>query len=261
VKEENPAMFDFDQLNYDDYAYEASLDTAPYIDVNMNTSTDAEIQEAADAYYDSGTGSAVDYRNSVQSKIDKRRNARSRFEKDLMACMKTEDAGTPQAMGVVDLVNNTYVANKKANELFEQASLNQALYRRSGCEATGANCYRLFHALFVKEGGEGLSYTETESAVAYDEETITGPSSETCLLSNPAAEGTQRVWYAYTAITGGFTYAYAVYYDNIAERWNFAVATESESGPTIGEVLYTTEDVDADTIDWTEAESSSSSQE
>ena len=242
-------MFEFSELNYSDYVFEASLDSAPYINVNMNTASDEAIEEAANEYYHDGAGTAVDYRNSIYGKLIKRKNTRGRLEKDLMACMKTTEGDTPQSMGVVDLVANEYVANKKANELFKEASKNLSLYRESGCRTTGENCNSLFYNLFVKDSsdsgeevGQGLIYTETEAAVQYDLEAVSGPNDENFILAVPAAEGNNRVWYSYALEGGDYVRKQMIAFDSESGKWTCsAIADASDSGSN---VIATADEID-----------------
>ena len=251
-------MPSYEDLDYASYAYEASLESAPYISVNMNTYTLEEIEEEANAYYNPETheGTAVDYRNSIAKKLEKRASVRSRFEKDLMACMV---AGN-DAMGVIDLVNNTYVANKKADELFTEASRNLALYRESGCRNTGTNCKRLFDSLFVNDGGTGLVYTETESAVPYDDEAILGMNGEVFILKNPSSEETRRVWYSYELENSEYVPKFTV--RHVDSLWIYAPVTVEGATIVVGDAIYVAENIDANTIVWFPVpENSSSSQE
>lgn len=211
-------MYDFETFDYAGYAASFYLPTVPAVSVAVNTATLAEIEAAVSQYLAAdGTGTAADYAAAVLGLAANREYVRARFERDLCAAVDLAE---------INPAENTYTANKKANEFFAEAARGAALYTASGLAAVGANLKRL-HDNLLLEGGEPI-YSETEAAEIYDERAmeITVAGNANNFYSNaPAAAGNGRRWTAYAANGDP---AYAIAWNAANARWQIAAAGSDE---------------------------------
>ena len=228
-------MYDISTLNYEIYLFDTGeLPGAPYISINIRTDSTESITAAVDAYLssDGHSGAAAEYRDAILSSLLIRDELVTRFEKDVMDAV---------GLASIDPIANTYVANKKANEVFAEAGRNISKNSTANLRTIGQNAARLKTNIFTEDEGDGLIYEENESPVAYDGFAVTvgaeigGRADRVFISQNPNATGTDRYWYSYDE-TGNpsapYEAAYAVRYDGDLGEW-IVVSTEAGSSPVL----------------------------
>ncbi|MBO4553646.1 hypothetical protein J5754_04465 [bacterium] len=207
-------MYDYDSFDYAGYTASFYLPNVPAISVAINAATAAEIETAINAYLNgSGEGAAADYVAAVRALAGNRDYIRGRFERDLCAAV---------GLAEINPAENTYTANKKANEFFAEAARGATLYTAAGLAAVGANLKRLYDNLLIEEG-EPI-YAETEAAEVYDDralEITVGGNVANFYSIAPAATGNARQWAAYAA---DGTATHAIAYNAANARWQITAA-------------------------------------
>ena len=227
-------MLEYSNLNVSDYLFSPNVRVVPEIAVSLSSGTDEEINAAIGGYLsnDKETGSAIEYWQSVKDNLASRTYVRGRFQKDLMSSI---------GLAVVNPVENTYTANKKADEIFAEASRGVSFGTVSGLTSIKANAKRIGDNIFHTDDGTELVYGETEAPVAYDAAAITisldGNQLDGAIFVKavPNAVGNESAYYSYKAKEGEegqYEVAYMLAFNDNGEPY-VAEATEVEEDGAI----------------------------
>lgn len=215
-------------LNVKNYVYTVKVNSAPRINVSLNTITSEELATAKATYLNEVTT----YCDNLEFVVSNKEYILDRFKKDALV-----DVG----FATVDFINNTYTENTYATKYWNKAVSGLDLTRQNNLTTAITNLAELYQ-LFLNNSNEKFDNT-TKSAVDYDIKAIDFAGTK-FILTVPNATGTNRVYE-----NNGDTISY------IANKWTI---TKNN-----GDVVAICDDIDVAEPYWTfvNEESSGSSEE
>lgn len=228
--------------NYEDYVFNAPYLKVPTPAINYSIDTDEEALAKISAYEED----VASFIETTKKNIALRTDTFDRFVKD--ACSGLSCGG--DRLAVVDLVANTYVANKKADDAVRLASTGNSTSTLNGLKATHERLVEIFNSvLCLDPEGEaepaGMVYDEMEDSVPYDAGAVVatvGEARVNFIRTVPMRMGTERTFAAYALEGGELSVAYTLKYESDNSWW---VVSDKDGVP-----LLSCPDIDVDEPTW-----------